>query len=181
MLTPVMSPGEAAQHAAFTALLWALSYPGRPQSLPAGAQAAFRLIGATLLDLETGYFTPDPPLATALAATGGRALPPHQAPYHFYPSLDAAGLDLLATAPLGTYSDPDRGATIVIGCQLGAGPALTFSGPGVRTPLTLRAAGLPPALWALRNRAVYPLGWDLLLVAGDQVVGLPRTTRLEVA
>ncbi len=146
MFTPVMSPGEAQQHAAFTALLWALSYPGRPQRLPAGGQAVFSLIGATLLDLETGYFTPDPPLAAALAATGGRVLPPHQAPYHFYPSLDAAGLDLLAAAPVGTYSDPDHGATIVIGCEFGAGPALTFSGPGVSTPLTLRAAGSPPAL-----------------------------------
>jgi alpha-D-ribose 1-methylphosphonate 5-triphosphate synthase subunit PhnH len=178
--TPVMSTAEGRQHAAFTAMMWALSYPGRPQRLPAGGRDAFALIGETLVDLETGYFSPDASLAAALARTGGRALPPPQAPYQLYPQLDEARLDLLAAAPVGTYADPDLGATLVIGCALGAGPALTLRGPGIPGAATLRLGGIPAGLWPLRARAVYPLGWDLLFVSGDQLVGLPRTTSVEV-
>jgi alpha-D-ribose 1-methylphosphonate 5-triphosphate synthase subunit PhnH len=175
-----MSPAEARQHAAFTAMMWALSYPGRPQRLPAGGLAAFALIGATLVDLETGYYTPDPELAAALARTGGQAMPPGRAPYQLYPRLDEVGLAAIAAAPAGTYLDPDLGATLVIGCALDEGPALSLAGPGIRRPLTIRVGGVPRGLWALRSAATYPLGWDILLVAGDQLVGLPRTTAVEV-
>lgn len=180
MAVPAMAGGEALQHAAFTALMWALSYPGRPQRLPAAGPAAFALIGETLVDLETGYFTPDAALSAALARTGGRLLPPGRAPYHLYPRLDEATLAQLAAAPAGTHLDPDLGATLVLGCALGEGPELTLMGPGVARAITLRAGGLPPGLWRLRGALAYPLGWDMLLVDGDQVVGLPRTTAVEV-
>jgi alpha-D-ribose 1-methylphosphonate 5-triphosphate synthase subunit PhnH len=175
-----MTRAEVRQHAAFTALMWALSYPGRPQRLPDAGPAAFALVGATLVDLETGYFTPDDALAAALARTGGQPLSPARAPYQFYPRLDDAGLAALALAPAGTYLDPDLGATLVLGCRLGAGAALTLVGPGVQRPIALRVGGLPPALWELRAAHRYPLGWDLLLLDGDQLVGLPRTTAVEV-
>lgn len=180
MVTPTMSPHEAQQQATFSALMWALSYPGRPQRLPAAGMQAFALIGETLVDLETGYFTPDAGLAAALARTGGRAMPPDQAPYQLYPQLDEAGLATLASAPIGTYLDPDLGATLVIGCTLGDGPALTLAGPGVARAMTVRVGGLPAGLWPARAAAAYPLGWDIVLVAGDQVLGLPRTTAVEV-
>ena len=181
MTTPTMTSAEAREHAAFTALMWALSYPGRPQRLPARGMAAFGAIGAALVDLETGYFTQDAALAAALADTGGRALPPARAPYQFYPTLTAAALDALRAAPVGTYADPDGGATLVLGCVLGSGPTLTLSGPGISGSAQLRVGGLPEQLWSLRAAAgPFPLGWDLLLVDGDQVVGLPRSTAVEV-
>jgi alpha-D-ribose 1-methylphosphonate 5-triphosphate synthase subunit PhnH len=176
-----MTSAERQQHAAFTALMWALSRPGRPQRLPTSGLSAFVLIGATLVDLETGYYTPDAELATALAHTGGRALPPSQAPYQLYPHLDPAGLAALAAAPAGTHLDPDLGATLVLGCTLGAGQTLTLVGPGIAGTFTLRVDGLPTGLWRLHKALDYPRGWDLLLVSGDQVVGLPRTTAVEVS
>ncbi|WP_097651908.1 phosphonate C-P lyase system protein PhnH [Candidatus Chloroploca asiatica] len=181
MSMPHMTPAELRQHATFTALMWAFSYPGRPQRLPAAGLAAFVAIGETLLDLETGFFTPYDDLVPALAATGGRPLPPIHAPYQFYPQLTLAELDLLVTAPLGTYAEPDRGATLVLGCGFAHGTPLHLSGPGLAQPLTITVARLPDALWRARATvAVYPLGWDLYLVDGDQVIGLPRTTRVEV-
>jgi len=181
MATPVMSPLELRQHAAFTALMWALSYPGRPQQLPARGLAAFGAIAEALVDLETGYFTPDAALAAALAATGGRTLTPDRAPYQFYPRLTATELDALRLAPVGTYAYPDLGATLVLGCALGSGPTLSLTGPGISGSVQLRVEGLPEQLWALRTAAgPFPLGWDLLLVDGDQVVGLPRSTAVEV-
>jgi alpha-D-ribose 1-methylphosphonate 5-triphosphate synthase subunit PhnH len=180
MSVPAMSPAEVRQHAAFTAMMWALSYPGRPQRLPASGLAAFALLGETLIDLETGFFTPDAGLAAALARTGGRALPPARAPYQLYPRLDDAGLAQLALAPRGSHLDPDQSATLLLGCSFGEGPAVTLMGPGVARAITLRVGGLPAGLWELRRTAAYPLGWDILLVDGDQLVGLPRTTAAEV-
>lgn len=180
MAVPAMSPSEVRQHAAFTAMMWALSYPGRPQRLPAGGLDALALIGETLVDLETGYYTPDPALAASLAHTGGRALPPDRAPYQLYPRLTDTDLATIAAAPAGTYLDPDLGATLVVGCTLGEGATLTLVGPGIARALTLRVGGIPAGLWRLRSQLRYPLGWDLLLVADDQVLGLPRTTAVEV-
>lgn len=64
---------------------------------------------------------------------------------------------------------------------------LMLRGPGIapagRIPsaATLQIAGLPLDLWRLRaERGPYPLGWDLFLVDGERVVGLPRTTQVEV-
>lgn len=177
---PTMRVDEAQQRNAFMAMLWALSYPGRPQRLPTSGLAAFGLIGATLVDLETGFFTPDPTLAAELALTGGRSLPPDQAPYQFYPRLTSDDLPMLAAAPVGTYRDPDLGATLVLGCRLDDGPSLVLRGPGVAQPRTLQVGGLPGELWALRQTLGYPRGWDIVLLDGDQMVGLPRTTSVEV-
>jgi alpha-D-ribose 1-methylphosphonate 5-triphosphate synthase subunit PhnH len=145
------------------------------------AADALAAIGETLVDLETGFFTPDAELAAHLARTGGRAMSPAAAPYQFYPRLGPAELDLLAVAPLGSHVEPDLGATIVIGCALGRGARLRLSGPGINGPGEALVDGLPAALWELRAAtARAPLGWDLFLVAGDMVLGLPRTTAVEV-
>jgi alpha-D-ribose 1-methylphosphonate 5-triphosphate synthase subunit PhnH len=176
-----MTEAEARNHATFTALMWALSYPGRPQSLPARGMGALAAIGAALLDLETNYYTPDAELDALLARTGARRAPASEARYQLFPSLGPAELDALAAAPVGSYAYPDESATLVLGCSLGQGERLRLSGPGIQASAALRVAGLPPELWRLRAEAVrYPLGWDLLLVSGDQVVGLPRTTVVEV-
>lgn len=203
LTTPTMAAAEARQHATFRALMWALSHPGRPQRLPVGGLAAFAAIGEALLDLETGCFTPHPELSARLSQTGARALAPDAAPYQFYPALSPADLDLIARAPIGSYRAPDTAATIVAGCRIASVAPLgeredaperglvqiTLRGPGVNpaalspqpAPLGLQIAGLPAELWRLRaERGPYPLGWDLFLVDDDRVVGLPRTTQVEV-
>jgi alpha-D-ribose 1-methylphosphonate 5-triphosphate synthase subunit PhnH len=178
---PRPTAAELRSHATFTALMWALSYPGRPQPLPDGGAPAMPLIAEALVDLETSWFTNDPDLRAALARTGGMARPVTEALYQFYPALDGAALDALAAAPAGSDLYPDESATLVIGCALGAGPALRLRGPGIPDVATLRVGGLPAAFWPLRAQVCrFPLGWDVLLVAGRQVVGLPRTTRIEV-
>jgi alpha-D-ribose 1-methylphosphonate 5-triphosphate synthase subunit PhnH len=175
-----MSPADARQHATFTALMWALSYPGRVARLPAGPDA-LAMIGETLVDLETGFFTPDADLAARLAHTGARRLPVASAPYQFYPRLGPSDLTLLTTAPVGSYADPDLGATVVIGCAIGQGARLRLSGPGIASACEVRVDGLPNELWELRATMLRaPLGWDLFLVTEGSVLGLPRTTAVEV-
>jgi alpha-D-ribose 1-methylphosphonate 5-triphosphate synthase subunit PhnH len=181
MATPTLTPHEARTHHTFTALMWVLSYPGRVHTLPDAGMAAFIAIGEALVDLETSYFTPDVVLSQQLAHTGARAGSTSTAMYQFYPALRAADLDALEAAPVGTALAPDEAATFVIGCMLGTGVRLRLHGPGIDGASELLVDGIPQAFWSLREQACrYPLGWDVFLVAHDQVVGLPRTTKLEV-
>lgn len=180
MAHPQLSDSEARSHQTFRALMGALSQPGQLGRLPAGGLAAFGAIADALLDLETSYHATDPQLLPLLARTGARALPPGAALYQFYSRL-GPDLGALAEAPAGSYADPDQSATLVIGCMFGAGRALRLRGPGIASVADLWVDGIPDAFWELRERACrYPLGWDIVLVAGDQLAGLPRTTRIEV-
>jgi len=176
-----MSAGEARAQTTFTALMWALSQPGQALQLPAGGLVAFSAIAEALIDLETSYFTDHPELHQLLARSGARARPPSAAMYHFYPQLSTATVSMLADAPSGTYTYPDESATLIVGCALGAGRRLRLSGPGIATAIDIRIDGIPDPFWALREQICrYPLGWDVLLVAADHVVGLLRTTQIEV-
>jgi alpha-D-ribose 1-methylphosphonate 5-triphosphate synthase subunit PhnH len=171
--------------------MWALSYPGQVGELPvtANTRDACVLIGQALLDLEATFFTPDSALAAQLIRTGARRAAVEQAAYHFYPEayyfhpelaeldLPGANLAYLDQAPVGTLLYPDRAATIIVACELGHGLPLTLSGPGIPTTAVVRVAGLPPTFWVLRAAKIsYPLGIDLFLVDGPQMLGLPRTT-----
>ncbi|MEM6488745.1 MAG: phosphonate C-P lyase system protein PhnH, partial [Pseudomonadota bacterium] len=80
----------------------------------------------------------------------------------------------------GTPEYPDRSATLIVEvAALTGGPALALSGPGIRDSQAispLLPAGAAAALAA--NAARFPLGVDLFLAAGAQVMGLPRSTRV---
>ncbi|ETR76680.1 carbon-phosphorus lyase [Afipia sp. P52-10] len=82
---------------------------------------------------------------------------------------------------LGSDAYPDRSTTLILQIeQLSVGQTFELSGPGIDGGATLRAAGLPDDLvdrLAL-NRELFPRGVDLVLVAGNQVAALPRTTRV---
>ena len=61
-------------------------------------------------------------------------------------------------------------------------PALRmrFTGPGIDGARDMMIA-LPPEFWAMRERlCAYPEGFDLLLVDGRAVIGIPRSTQIEV-
>lgn len=180
MTLPTLDDQTLLSQRMFSALMWALSHPGRVHRLPTGGMAAFVAIAATLIDLETSYYCADAELTAALARQGARALPPAAAAYQFYPQLDAAGLVQIEQAPAGSYVAPDTAATLVVGCSLGAGQRLRLSGPGSVGSTELTVGDLPANFWDVRQAAMhYPLGWDLFLVAGDQLVGVPRTTVVE--
>jgi alpha-D-ribose 1-methylphosphonate 5-triphosphate synthase subunit PhnH len=191
-----MNPLEARTHAAFVAVMWALSYPGRPQPLPATGHDALVCIGESLLDLETSYYTPDPVLDRELARTGARGVAIGLGSYNFYPELRETEVEKLGDVPVGTLAYPDRSATLVVAASVvvdrsGVNGALAspgharahlrLRGPGIPRSVDLLVGGVPRGFWHKRAEAIrYPLGWDVLLVSDGQVVGLPRTTAVEV-
>ena len=179
MTFPLYTAAEAQSRETFLALMWALSYPGRVHQLPREVDA-FTLIAETLLDLETSYFTPDESLGAILANTGAHARQASDAAYHFYEQLTETTLSNVRQASIGTILYPDTAATLVMGCILNNGTEFVLSGLGVNGQQMLQIGGLPHAFWTMRETACkYPLGWDVFLVDGQQVIGLPRSTRVE--
>ncbi|MHB1103796.1 MAG: phosphonate C-P lyase system protein PhnH [Devosia sp.] len=102
---------------------------------------------------------------------------------HFALVTDAANLPPLNRFALGTDQYPDRSTTIALALpDLRGGVPLNLRGPGIKNAVTMAPVGLPgdfSSQW-LENRAQFPRGVDLLLVAAGEVIGLPRTTRISV-
>lgn len=184
--SPQAALAETVARETFQSLLAALSNPGRAFTLPGrplSNRQCCQQIGFTLLDLETSFYTPDLALAVALRQSGAHTLTAANAAYLFF--LDGVArqtLESIEEAKVGTITDPDEGATVIVACELGKGALLCCSGPGIPQTRKLRVDGLSPAFWQLRTAKIrYPLGVDLFLVADNQVVGLPRTTTVELA
>ncbi len=81
----------------------------------------------------------------------------------------------------GTPDYPDRSATLILPVRGFAGGApLVLTGPGIAAERAVAPAGLPAGFGdaMARNRAGFPLGFDLVLVCGTAALALPRTTRI---
>jgi alpha-D-ribose 1-methylphosphonate 5-triphosphate synthase subunit PhnH len=170
------------------ALLWALGNSGEVKALPIGEDDSILSIGEALMDGQATFYSPEKELAFRLERTGACWTPPYRARYHFYPTLladDLAGLEL---APSGGSTETDASATIILGCAFGSAierepvsvTRLRLRDPRLHRSSGLAVAGLPPEFWSVRERSVcYPVGWDVLLVSGDQVVGISRNVLAE--
>lgn len=103
---------------------------------------------------------------------------PHTADHLFLTGAPDPGL--LATVSQGSDMYPEGGATLVIPAQLGAGAKLRLTGPGVDGAAVVLVSGVAPAFWAARARVMrYPMGFEIFLLDGDQVMGLPRSIQIE--
>jgi alpha-D-ribose 1-methylphosphonate 5-triphosphate synthase subunit PhnH len=83
----------------------------------------------------------------------------------------------------GSDEFPEGSTTVVIQvADLAANGPLTLRGPGIERAHRIAVAGLPDDFWAERDaaNASFPRGVDVILACGRHVVGLPRTTRVEV-
>lgn len=177
---PIPSDFESRCNASFEALMWALSRPGLPRDLPcAQAQDSHAAIVDALIDRECAVFCDDPDLAQHVSRTGAAQVSMDLADHLFLDRLDAA--DDLRPLRQGSDLHPEDGATMILRAKLGEGQAVRLSGPGVDGTLELRIAGLPDGFWRSRAQVMrYPTGFDLFLTDGVTVVGLPRSTAVEV-
>jgi alpha-D-ribose 1-methylphosphonate 5-triphosphate synthase subunit PhnH len=173
---PVPDAFETRTNATFEALMWALSRPGAVQDLPAPGMTG---IAEALLDRECRVFCDDPDLADHIAAFGA-ALMPLPLADHCFLSLGTIN-DRLAQVAVGSALYPDAGATMVAEAQFGTGQPLRLTGPGIETFAEVALDGIAPGFWAMRAALCrYPAGFELFLICGAQVIGLPRSTTIEV-
>lgn len=94
---------------------------------------------------------------------------------------DAARLPALDRFAFGSNEYPDRSTTLILQVEnLTQGTAFELRGPGIDGTAVLRAAIQPADLFERLaiNAALFPRGIDVVLVADDAVVAIPRTTRL---
>jgi alpha-D-ribose 1-methylphosphonate 5-triphosphate synthase subunit PhnH len=178
---------------AFRRILDALSHPGRIERLggtltpPPGLLPAAAALLLTLADYETPLW-----LAPSLGAPVADWLRFHTAaPVVQNPA--EVRFAVLTCAPdepgLGDYAAgddlyPDRSATVIVQCAgLECGRPVTLAGPGILETCAIAPAGLPPDFWhqLARNNRLYPRGVDVVLAAGDGIIGLPRSLRLEAS
>jgi alpha-D-ribose 1-methylphosphonate 5-triphosphate synthase subunit PhnH len=83
----------------------------------------------------------------------------------------------------GTAESPEQSATVFVRVEsLTGGAPLALSGPGIETTQAFAPAGLRAGFWEQRAALapLFPCGIDFYFVCGAQIVGLPRTTRVEV-
>jgi alpha-D-ribose 1-methylphosphonate 5-triphosphate synthase subunit PhnH len=94
---------------------------------------------------------------------------------------DASALPALDRFALGSNEYPDRSSTLILQVEsLTQGESLELRGPGIDGTAVLRAAIEPADLFERLavNAALFPRGIDVVLVHGDSIVAIPRTTRL---
>lgn len=77
---------------------------------------------------------------------------------------------------IGQPDYPDRSATLIVQMDRLTNHGPTLTGPGIETATWLN---LPETAAFRANRALFPMGFDTILTAGDRIAGLPRSTRVE--
>jgi alpha-D-ribose 1-methylphosphonate 5-triphosphate synthase subunit PhnH len=175
----------------FRSVMDAMARPGSvqrivaPSGVPAPMMAGTAAIALTLFDQDTPVWL-DAPMATSDVAKWIRfhcsaPVVTDSAVAHFAVVGAPDKLQGFERFALGSGEYPDRSTTLMIQVEsLTEGPAIELSGPGIDGATMLRAThGVPDLLDRLAaNHARFPRGVDLILVAGDSIVALPRTTRL---
>jgi alpha-D-ribose 1-methylphosphonate 5-triphosphate synthase subunit PhnH len=82
----------------------------------------------------------------------------------------------------GTMEYPDRSATLILPVRsMIGGASLELTGPGIEASRIISPSGLPDGFVVAMavNAALYPLGFDIVLVCGADAIALPRTTRIK--
>ena len=179
--------------AAFRTLLDALSQPGRVWRIPSTREPALGLAPATaelclcVLDRSTALWV-DPALdSDAIGAflrfhTGCETT-------HDPAAADFAILrrcqdsEILSAFNAGTPEFPDRSCTVFIQANgLADDMGVALQGPGIESTQRLTVDGAGPAFWSFvkQNNERYPLGIDIVFIAGDDIAGLPRSTRVGI-
>jgi alpha-D-ribose 1-methylphosphonate 5-triphosphate synthase subunit PhnH len=190
-----ISPGFAdpvlSAQSSFRAIMEAMARPGtigaltEPVSAPLPFSRAAAIVALTLCDQDTPLWLDarlaSPDIAYWLRFHTGAPIvgEPQRAAFAFLAEpQNAPGFDAFA---LGTAEYPDRSATVVLQVEsLEDGPAVTLRGPGIKGQSTVRALSLPPDFTSrlAANRALFPMGVDLLLVTDNAIVALPRSVQV---
>jgi len=168
---------------AFRACLQAMARPGRVEQVTGAAPPAPLSVAA----------------GTVLLTLGDGTTPLHLAPSHDRPEVRAwiafhtgaplvgaeeavfalgtwAALNPVTRFAVGTPDYPDRAATLIVEMAALAPSNARLRGPGIEGE---QRACLPEIAALAANRALFPMGFDCFLTAGDRIAGLPRSTTVE--
>ena len=155
---------------------------GAPRAMMRGAAA----IALTLFDHDTPVWL-DPLLSETAEVTKwlkfhtGAPVTANSSICSFAIIGDAPALPNLDCFAFGSNEYPDRSTTLILQVDsLTQGPPLELRGPGIDGVAVLQAGIQPSDLFERLeiNRTLFPRGIDVVLVADDAIVAIPRTARL---
>lgn len=172
----------------FRTALDGMARPGRIHALgraipglPLGAAMAHLLLALTDEDTPVWWQSPEAGLKQWLRFhTSARAVAQAKEA-SFAVVTRAADLPELQRFRSGTLSAPEQGCTLLVEVPaLQGGLPMQAHGPGIRHSVTLSVAGLPEGFWAewQASHACFPQGVDIFFTCGNQLLALPRTTRI---
>jgi alpha-D-ribose 1-methylphosphonate 5-triphosphate synthase subunit PhnH len=155
---------------------------GAPRAMMRGAAA----IALTLFDHDTPVWL-DPLLSETAEVTKwlkfhtGAPVTANSSICSFAIIGDPRALPALDRFAFGSNEYPDRSTTLILQVDsLTQGSPLELRGPGIDGAAVLLAAIQPADLFERLeiNRTLFPRGIDVVLVADDGIVAIPRTARL---
>jgi alpha-D-ribose 1-methylphosphonate 5-triphosphate synthase subunit PhnH len=176
----------------FRSVMEAMARPGSVARIvaevgtPAAMMRGTAAIALTLFDHDTPIWL-DPAMSETSEVTKwlkfhtGAPMVADSSISHFAVIGDAAALPALDRFAFGSNEYPDRSTTLILQvASLTQGHRLVLQGPGIDGSAVLQAAVQPADLFERLdiNAALFPRGIDVVLVAGDAIVAIPRTTRL---
>ena len=175
----------------FKAMMDGMARPGTIQMLDKGALpplpmgAGAGAIALTVCDHDTPVYLAMPLVEAGVPGwlafqTGALVTEDRpEAQFAFYDQ--KTPLPPLSTFSVGTQEYPDRSTTIILEIPaFHAGQDYILAGPGIDGSTAINVAGLPApfeGLWK-ENNGLFPRGIDLVLVAGLEMICLPRTVRI---
>lgn len=176
----------------FRGVLDAVAHPGRIVALDADVKAAAPLHRGTvalllaLADFETPlWLSPSACNDAVLGAIRfhcGSPIVADPSRAAFVVAVYAAERPRLDALDLGSDLYPERAATLILQVDgLGVGNEIVLSGPGIDGASRLAVDGLDEAFWAERKalEILFPRGLDIILVDGEAVAAVPRSTAVE--
>lgn len=177
--------------AVFRKTLEAMSRPGRivdlnlPLRSPDAVHPALACLCLTLLDADTPVWLDRdlPHFREWLSFHTGCPLTPHPEEAGFALITDGRAELPWEALSCGSHEQPETSATLLIQVEsFDKGTELKLSGPGIRNVERVQMAGLSPSFFQHRNARslLFPMGMDCLFICGSRLLGLPRTTGMEV-
>jgi len=176
----------------FRLVMDAMAHPGSVYRIAAAVEAPRPLMRAsaalalTLCDHDTPIWldrpmSEAPGLANWLKFHSGAPIVTDPSAASFALIADGGALPKLDSFSFGSAEYPDRSTTLLLQVEsLTQGQRYELRGPGINGTVVLRAAIEPKDLFGRLavNAASFPRGIDVVLIAGGEIVAIPRTTRL---
>lgn len=176
----------------FRSVLNALSNPGQISSIdvdlptPEYFDAAATAILLALADFETPLWVA-PDIADGNAQTHlkfhtGCPIAEDLPPASFAIATAQSDFSFLDQLALGSSENPHNSTTLILMLKGFVGTqSYCLSGPGIKTKQTITPEGFPADVLKhmKQNTKNFPCGTDLILTSDRELMGIPRSTRLE--
>lgn len=176
----------------FRQLMNATAFPGTIRQAPVvpetpeGLHPATGAVLLTLMDFETPFWADDACPEACIEWIGFHTGAPYTTDRKkavFAICTERNTLDEMDAFSRGRPESPHLSATVIIQTkELAPEGGIRLSGPGISKTHGIGIDGITKTFIENRDRlnAGYPLGVDMIFVAGENFTSIPRTSRLEI-